>query len=233
MPNLSEKQVAAFRKFTRRHIDDNEGRLSVNPIVLARVLAGDKPGGYINLNGETYPDFGDTDAYIAELCSTLELETRKIKEARGCCISRSDLWLDMLPTVQSSTDAFHRRCGVVYGYPQEAIEDFIETTTEVATCDLVRAGIFNAEEIAYLVFVSFSHNNSLEQYEKQIERGKEIRHRMEELAEAWKLPVLDEYVSLLHSDVVDAYRGNASWGVPTMFHPEETVSKDDVISLLS
>lgn len=233
IPSLSETQQEAFREFTRRYRDESEGRVSINPILLARVVAHEKPAAQIYLSGDTHPDFNDPSAYLRGLCDPFDLHMRNIKEARGWAIGRSSWRLDLLPTQFSETDAYHRRCGFVYGYPTDAIEDFIETTTKITNCDLVRAGIFSAEEVAYLIFVSHTYHNSLERYEQRIELGKRIRRRIGQLADVWGMPILDDYATLLHDDVAEAYRGNASWNVPTIFPPEKTVSRSDVLSLLS
>lgn len=233
IPDLTSHQREAVREFTSRYRDESEGRVSINPVLLARVLARDKPAAQVYISGETHPDFDNPDAYLYDLCSTFDLHMKNIKEARGWAIGRSRWRLDLLPTRFSETDAYHRRCGFVYGYPASAIEDFIETTTNITNCDLVRAGIFSAEDVAYLIFVSYHYHNSLKRYEERIEIGKQIRQRLTQLAEVWSLPILDEYATLLHNDVAEAYRGNATWNVPTTFHPEKTVSRSDVLSLLS
>jgi hypothetical protein len=233
IPSLSDQQYEIVREFIQRHRDESEGRLSIGPILLVRVLASDKPAGHVDIEGETHPDFGDPHEYIHDLCTTLNLFHRRIKGVRGEVVSPSQWRLDLLPTTLSSTNAHHRRCGFVYGYPTDAICDFIETTTRVTNYDLVRAGIFDVEEIAYLTFVCYTYHNSLKRYEQRIERGKRVRCRIAQIADEWQLPVLDEYATMLQDDVVDAYRGNATWGVPTTFPPDKTVSESDVMSLLS
>lgn len=234
IPDLTEAHHSAFREFIVRHRDETERRISINPILLARVVADDKPAAQIYLKGEkTHPDFDDPDRYLHSLCDVLGLAMRQIKGARGWVVGRSSWRLDCLPTVMEPTDAFHRRCGFVYGYPSDAIEEFIETDIDVTNCDLVRAGIFSDEEIAYLTFVPYARRKSLEQFEQRIEMGKQIRRRIGRFADAWELPVLDEYATLLHNDVVDSYRGDATWYPPTLFPPDQSVTREDVLPLFS
>lgn len=88
IPSLSNTQHSVFREFIQRHRDETEGRISVNPIWMARVLARDKPAAEIDLKGEkTHPNFDDSDAYLHDLCDTLDLYTKKIKDFRGWTVS--------------------------------------------------------------------------------------------------------------------------------------------------
>lgn len=233
IPPLSAAQHSTFREFIRRHRDETDGRISVNPILLARVLAGDKPAADIDLKGEeTHPNFDDPDEYLYSICDTLDLHARKIKGIRSWTVGHSSRWLDLLPTVKSSTDAFHRRCGIVYGYPSDAIENFTETTAKITTYDLIRADIFTKEEITYMTFVPYIYHNSLEWYEWLIERGKEIKTRIGQIATVWDLPLLDEYAQLLYSDNVEIYNGDRGFQFPSMFSPEQTVTRREVVDLL-
>lgn len=232
IPALSDEQYRALREFIVRHRDETDGRISINPILLARVVADDKPAADIYLKGDkTHPDFDAPDRYLRSLCETLDLELRTIKGSRDWVVGRSRWRLECLPTVMDPTDAYHRRCGFVYGYPEDAIEEFIETDIDVTNCDLVRAGIFAAEEIAYLTFVPYARRKSLEQYEERIKRGKQTRRRLARFADAWDLPVLDDYATLLYNDVVDSYRGDATWSPLTLFPPGQTVDREDVLAL--
>lgn len=232
MDHLTDKQHGAFREFTIRYRDEADGFLSHNPIVLARVVADDKPAAHLYISGDTHPDFDDPVEYLRSLCNTFGLSMKKIKEVRGWSVGRSRWRLDLLPTRSIKTDAYHRRQGIVYGYPHDAIESFINTELNVTYCDLVRADVFSAEEVAYTAFVSYSRYDSLEEYEKLIERGKRIRRRITELAEAWDLPLLDEYAEMLYDETVAAYRGEG-YSVATMFPPDDDVTKSDVTRLLA
>lgn len=233
-PSLSADQHSAFRAFIQRHRDETEGRISVNPILLARVLARDKPAADIDLKGNnTHPAFDDPDQYLHSLCDVLGLAVRKIKGLRSWTVGYSSWRLDLLPTTHSLTTAYHRRCGFVYGYPTDAICDFIETTTKITNCDLVRAGIFSATDMAYLTFVPYTYHNSISKFELLIEEGKAIRERMGHLATVWEMPLLDEYATLLHQDTTDVYLGQGTYPVPTSFPPEQDVTQRDIESLLS
>lgn len=234
VPDLTSQQRAVIRTFTRRHRDETEGRISVNPIRLVRVVVGDRPTAEIDLKGEeTHPNLNDPDAYLHDLCDTFGLHAKKIKGLRSWTVGWSRWRLDLLPTTVSETEGYHRRCGFVYGYPIEAIEDFIETTSRITPCDLVRAGFFSAKEIAYLTFVPYTFHNSLEKFELLIEEGKAIRDRIRKLADVWQLPILAEYATLLHEDTIQAYLGKGTYRVSTSFPPDQEVTKNDVEPLLS
>lgn len=234
IPSLSPPQRESIHEFIQRHRDETEGRISVNPILLARVVARDKPAADIDLKGDqTHPAFDDPDQYLHSLCATLGLSARKIRGVRSWTVGHSSWRLDLLPTTHAQTTAYHRRCGFVYGYPPDAIEDFIETTTKITTCDLVRAGIFDAEEIAYLTFVSYTYHNSIEKYDRLIDKGRAICKRIGQLATAWELPLLDEYATLLHHDTTQAFLGQGTYSVPTSFPPEQDITQRDIQALLS
>lgn len=234
IPHLTDAQHGAVREFVVRHRDETDGRISINPIVLARVVARDKPAADMYLKGEkTHPNFDAPDGYLHRLCDILGLEMRKIKGGRGWVIGRSQWRLDCLPTVLDPSDAYHRRCGFVYGFPTDAIEAFIESSTSIPNCDLVRGGVFPVEDVAYLTFVPYIRRNTLQQVEEQIEQGKQIRRRIGGISDVWDLPELDDYATLHYEDVAAAYQGNATWTPPTLFPPDTSVARDDVLSLFS
>lgn len=234
IPTLSDEQQQALRTFITRHRDETDGQVSINPILLARVVANDKPAAEIDLKGERdHPNFDDPDGYLRSLCDVLDLEMRKIKGVRSWTVGRSQWRLDLLPTVVRITDAYHRRCGFVYGFPTDAIEEFIETDNDVTNYDLVRAGIFSVEEIAYMSFVAYTRRKSLAGFRQQIELGKQIRRRVGRFADVWEMPILDEYASLVYEDVIKAYRGDSIHSPLTIFPPDQTVTREDVLSMFS
>lgn len=230
IPELTTEQQHSLGAYIEGHRRDET--FSLNPLKVARVLSGDKRGAYINAIREDRDR--DPDEYLPPLFEALELPARKIDGIDGWNIARTEWRLDLLPTKQTLTDAYHRRCGVFYDYPHEAVEDFIETTIKVTKRDLVRAGVFDAEEVAYLAFVPYTYHNSVERYEMMIREGKKNRHRHSELAVVWDVPELENYADAIYQDFVAAYSGTGgTFSPPMMFPPDQNISLTDVEPLLS
>lgn len=118
----------------------------------------------------------------------------------------------MLPSTArtSANAAWHRRLGVVFGYPSAAIDFFIASDRETRTQpnERVEAGEFSPEEMAYTEFVFYVHDDSLDGYTQAIETGKTVRARFSELATGWDLPVLDALADEVYQEAVAVYTGD-------------------------
>lgn len=236
IPDLTNSQYESLSEYTQRH-QQAPDKLSPNPYVIARVLTGDRPAAYINpATGVTPDSYSGKDEYLTEVFGRLGLVARKIDGDNGWNVARTAWRLDLLPTTNSLSDAYHRRLGVVYGYPEDAIEYFINNPDVTVTyCDLARSGIFSAEDIAYAsIFVPYTHEKSIPMCERLIERGKMIRKRISELSDTWNIPELDQHAEDVHQDVASVYSGNGgTFNASTMFHPDVDVKRSDVEPLLS
>lgn len=232
-PELTDEQHYALREYTTQN-REVDGKLAVHPISLARVLAHDKPAAYVDTVTGVAPQDNSPADYLAEIIDRIDLPARQ-GDGSGWIVARTSWRLDLLPTTESRNNAYHKRCGVVYGYPQEAIEHFINfKEVNVTRCDLARAGVFPADEIAFTVFVPYAHRGSIEKYEEMIEKGKAIRRRITELSRAWDLPELDEHAEEVYQDVAKVYAGDGGTFKPaTTFPPDADVSKNDIVPLLS
>lgn len=230
IPDLTTAQYDALCSYVTAHHD--EATYSLNPLTLTRILADDKRGGYINCIRENRD--GDPDEYLPPLFEQLGLHARQITSVDGYNVARTSWRLELLPSEQTFSDAYHRRCGLFYDYPQVAVEDFIATTINVTNRDMVRSGIFKAEEISYTSFVSYTYHNNIEKYNEMIEKGKSIYYRYKQLSEAWDMPILETYATAVYEDMVSVYSGSGgSFNAPMMFPPDQDITRRDVESQLS
>lgn len=230
IPDLTAEQHAALQSYLEAHY--TEETYSLNPLTLTRLLADDKRGGYINCIRK-HRD-GDPDEYLPPLFDQLGLYTRQIDGVDGYDVARTAWRLELLPSKKTLTDSYHRRCGLFYDYPQWAVEDFIITTVNVTQRDMVRSGVFEAEEISYLIFVPYTYHNNIEKYNELIENGKAIHHRYKQLSNVWCMPILETYATAVYDDTVAVYSGNGgSFSPPMMLPPDEKITKSDVEPLLS
>lgn len=191
-PELTDKQYDALRDFIIRL--RGEGECSATPIRLARVLAEDKPATLLQ------------DDSLDSLLDRIGFPYRKVEGIPGWIVSPTEWRLDLLPTAKnkfSQPDAYHRRLGVVFGYPPEAIDYFIQKDgSEPTKFDLVESGAFNADEVAYTRFVCYGYPKTQEKYEHHISTGIEIRRRINQLACEWDMPELDELADDVYNDEV-------------------------------
>lgn len=208
---LMPTQRQAFQEWLRVQ---EEHESFEDPLTMSLVVAGDKPAMYLQPSKWAFdgPRFGgNTDEQFVDLMETLGLTTHQMKEMNGWFVAPVHGRLDLLPsTVRAPTDAaWHRRLGVVLGYPYEAIEFFIDTSGAKRTQprDLVDNGTFTPEEMAYIQFVFYIHNDSSDGYEQAIEDGKVTRARFTELAKQWDLPVIESLAAAFYQLAVDVYSG--------------------------
>ncbi len=208
---LTPTQRQALREWLRVH-EDHESR--EDPLKMALVIAGDKPAMYLQPSEWAYPGtrFGfDTNEQFRELIDALELVAHQIEGMNGWFVAPAHGRLDLLPsTVRAPTDtAWHRRLGVVLGYPPEAIEFFIDTTGAKRTQprELVERGVLSPDELAYTQFVFYIHDDSSDGYERAIETGRAVRARFTELAEKWELPILETIAEEQYQLAVAVYSG--------------------------
>lgn len=235
IPKLTAEQRAALREYTS-HYRQAEDTLGSYPLVVARVLARDKPAACVKPVSDIVPDgYDGHDAYLPDVFGRMGLDTCQIVGDESWYIARTAWRLDLLPTEAIYTEAYHRRCGVFFGYPPAAIEHFImHPDVTVTHCDVARAGLIAADDLAYLIFISYAHEKTMERYQDLIARGKAIRRRLSELSETWDVPVLDAQAETVYQSVAAAYAGEGGlYSPPTTFPPDHDVTPSDVEPLLS
>jgi hypothetical protein len=212
IPNLTDEQHEALREYTARHC--HEETCSTAPVRLARVLAHDKPTTLI----DTPLAIAAADAYFDDLLDRLECPYRQIRGHSGWIVASSAgrARLDLLPTVKTGnfSDAYHRRLGVVFGYPAVAIKHFIQKDDPgVTNVDLVQSGAFEATEVAYTKFVCYDYPKTQAKYASHISLGKAIRQRISRLARVWDLSDIDDLADEAYSQEVKYLKNGG--GVPT------------------
>lgn len=236
IPDLTEQQYEALREYTKRH-RQVEGQFAPHPCLLARVVAGDKPAACVDPVAAVVPEgYADSDDYLPDVFGRMGVHPTQIANDDSWHVSRTEWRLDLLPNEASYSDAYHRRCGVFYGYPKDAIEWFINESLNITAThsDVARSGVIPPEDMAYLIFVSYSHRRELDQYRELINRGKAIRRRIDGLSRAWDLPGLAAHADDVYDDCASVYAGNGgSFDALSVFPPDVDVTKKDVRKLLS
>lgn len=218
IPDLSDEQYRALCEFTQRHRD--EDTCSTTPVRLARVLAHDKPATLILTPPEISPPRGQScspEEYLVTLLDRIECLYRQVDGLSGWIVASSAGRLDLLPTVKTLCDAYHRRLGVVFGYPADAIDYFINNDNSRSTkIDLVQSGTFDAEEAAYTKFICYSHPKTREKFEHHISIGRAIRQRISQLARVWGLPELDALADDVYNEEVTALKEGERQSAPDL-----------------
>lgn len=168
------------------------------PLMFLLVLAGDKPAVTMNPSREQFPDHPwDPQTGLKQLCDQLNVVAHHRRELGWWFVAPVNGRLDLLPS-SNRTDRNHawgRRLGVVLGYPPDAIELFLDRKGKwVEPKELVRDDHFTPDEMADAGFVVYRHDDSIDGYEQAIQDGRKVRKRLEELAEKWRLPELNEFI---------------------------------------
>lgn len=230
IPSLTTTQHRLLTDYIERHKDAET--YSMNPIHLARVLAGDRPAAALTPLPEIdVPDeYDDVDEYVPTMVDEMGLFHRTVGDFFDVYVSQSYSRLDLLPTVKVINSAFHKRLGVVLGYPSDAIERFIKDSVSVTWMDLIRADIFTPETVAFTVFVPFSlYEQSMKTYNEAIDCGKKIKQRIHEYANAWEMKELHEYVDAVYDDAVNSYSRNGGSFKPGTSVPwDQTITSSDL-----
>jgi hypothetical protein len=148
---------------------------------------------------------------MKELLDLFDCDYRRIYGTPDLLVAQSTGRFGFLPTVKNADcGAYHRRLGVVFGYPSTAIECFIQYEgTRTQPRDLVNASVFSATELAYTIFVSYMPEESTAGYERAIARGRATRTRLTTLAHKWDLPVLETVADAVYEAYVALYAGDA------------------------
>lgn len=101
----------------------------------------------------------------------------------------------------------HKQLGVLYGYPRADIEWFRRSSERGSPRERVENGSFTAEEMAFVDFVCYRCEDSIEGFERAVEEGKRIRSLLETVAESWRLPILDRLAVDHYQLSVGVYSG--------------------------
>lgn len=203
-PDLSETQRQELGRYLSYYRDETVRE----PLRLALMIAGDKPATlvapepWITLRSPLTFSNGSV-----ELFNVFDLASREIRDVPAWFVARSSGRLDLLPTVRNGDcDAYHRRLGVIFGYPPREIDSYITHEGErTRPDDFVEAGVFTPEEMAYAEFVFYMSDDSEEGYTRAIAAGKRTYERLTELADYWHLPDLQTIADSLYEYQVEKY----------------------------
>jgi hypothetical protein len=203
---MSITQRRAFSRYVTEHY--HQDGWSRTPLRLALVVAGDKPATLFDPHPWAFPDSPlQSPACGLPLLDQLNLAYKRIQDLPGVIVAAAAGRLDLLPTVMNPCDAYHRRLGVVFGYPSTAIEYFLQKDdVPTPSHEYVDQGRFAASEMAYSGFVFYTPEDSTAGYERAIAVGKATRARLSELAASWEIPALET----LADGVYEEYRAECA-----------------------
>lgn len=117
-PLMFDQYLSIHRKY---------GRGNAEPLQIALVLGGAKPATSFNPPLELFSETSQSLHSLQQLVEEWRLSHRKRPDRPGLTVSPSSYWLDLLPTVKIDEGTFHRRLGLVYGYPLLDINYFDAT----------------------------------------------------------------------------------------------------------
>lgn len=202
IPDLSDEQYRALREFTVQHLQ--EDTCSTTPIRLARVLSRKKPATLIL----TPPEISSSEEYLVDLLDRINCPYRTFTGLSGWVVSSTSGRLDLLPTSKTLCDAYHRRLGVVFGYPRDAVDHFInKDSSHPTTFDIAQSDAYDAKEVAYTKFVCYAHPKTPpETFEYYLSVGRENRQRIAQLAQVWNMPELDELANEIYTEAVEDFK---------------------------
>lgn len=180
-------------------------------IELTRVLVGDKPATVLRmplLNAGPFLVDDRAAAFLRDLGLATADQGDKY-------IARSDGWLDRLPSETLSDDDHTRLMGEFYGYPETDIVWFIDTSADdrITPRERVENGDFTPEEIAYVDFLSYVPEDSIDGYQRAIENGKRVRDLLSDVADEWDIPAIEEIAEDHYQSSVNVYAGERDSGV--------------------
>lgn len=186
-----------------------DGRGHEFVIAFTLTLAGDKPALSLDrsdLVTRSGPFFAASDAL--EFIRGLGLATKEEGEGVWYC-TRTPSLFDILPSQTSDGDDSVRQRGEFFGYPMADVEWIVNTPPGERIEPKSRAenGDFAPEELAHVDLLPYLHEDSIEGYERAIENGTRIRERIDELADHWNLPVIDEMVEEHYEISREVYAG--------------------------
>ena len=198
--SVSDEQRHVLRSYFGNCVENGRGHRS-HPLDFALMLAGEKPACTMHPSAEEFPATPFHPASgLRRLCDQLDLAVQKPQEVSWWFVAPVDGRLDLLPSGNrcDRNEAWHRRLGVVLGYPPSAVESFIREGTAprewTEANELVRDGHFAPEEIADAGVIPYRYDDSLAGYEQAIRDGKRVRERLNHLAERWEVPELADCV---------------------------------------
>jgi hypothetical protein len=199
--SVSADQRHALQSYFGNCIENDRGHRS-HPLDFALLLAGEKPACTMHPSKEEFPDdpFHPA-AGLRRLCDQFDLALHKPREVSWWFVAPVDGRLDLLPSGNRCprNEAWHRRLGVVLGYPPSAVEAFIRRLTThrewTEPNELVHEGHFTPEEIAYAGVVPYRYDDSITGYEQAIRDGKRVRECLDHHAERWAVPELADCVT--------------------------------------
>ncbi len=207
LERMTTEQRAIFREFlaARRKI-----RLNVQePISFARLLVRHKPGVSLSpLKAPSSMDY-EPDLTVTDLARAFDLNY--VEEDHSVNVARTEWWLGLMGYPDEWSDSIARRSGIFHGYPRSDIEHYLYSDPDEDTPPSVyiEEGAFTPAQIAYTKFVPQRHADSIEDYERVIQTGREIWSLLSRYADRWELPELADYLRWIHRSTVKKFSASS------------------------
>ncbi len=162
------------------------------PLWLALVLVEEKPATEITYHKSSEMNDGSS-SFPKLIAAAFDLAYREHFDTLN--VARSSWRFELLPSTDEgvSTNAYFRRNGCFYGYPEQDVDHFIETFGwDIYPADLSEDGIICPEEAAYMSLLPQRYNVAVH-YERAIKSGKHIRETITDCAKKWDFSYLDAH----------------------------------------
>lgn len=177
-----------------------------HPIDFALMLCGEKPACTMHPTEDEFPSDPFTPAAgLRRLCHMFGLSYRQCNG--WWFVAHTGARLDLLPTSGRGrlSPQAARRFGAILGYPQSAVEAFIDAEGQLPDPQDSLHGQHPPEEIADVAFLSYKMDNP----ETALKRGRRIRRRLEHLADVWAVPELNDFIAEHRRETLNELRVNA------------------------
>jgi hypothetical protein len=203
MAPLSDLQRSVFGRYLAAH--QRAATISLNPLWLALVIAGDRPAAMITPHPKAFPYRNQSlEQCFHSFLDLFDLQSQAIPQSDQWCLTPTAARFEILPTQwDPSTAEYHLRLGLFLGYPPAAIVSRLcLSEPRPHPRSLVAQGHFEASELAYTLFLPYVYitPDVDKGYAYEIAAGKAYRQRITAIAEQWQLPVLDALADAIHHE---------------------------------
>lgn len=211
---MNDSQRIAFGRYLTTHHRAED--IKWEPLRLALVIAGERPAAALTVAPWEFPYRNRSpDRCLCRLLALFDIAYRRVWADQWFIAADPDRLALIPPERTTENDAYHRRLGQFFGYPQDAVEAFLPIQTRSPyPRDLVADGSVTATQIAYTRFVPYVLDDSCGGYDRAITAGKAIYERLCELAHEWELAVLATLAETAYADAVAVYSGKEGSFIP-------------------
>ncbi len=170
-----------------------EGDGPLQPLLrFALVIAGEKPATVVQAEWNCANSPFSTEREFIRLFERLGCTTRRFSALHGWIVGHARGRFDLLPTTWNVAHnaGWHRRLGVLFGYPACDIRRFLDDREWIRPRARVESGTFTPAEVANTAFLCHRFEDSIDGYRRAIAWGRRLHTRYQQLAQSWELPIL-------------------------------------------